>query len=662
MGDLTTPLSKRAISTPPGDTARPVKDHSGPPRLDDASSAADLSTFHILADTPIEHDEQDLLGFGAYADALAELLDHPATSTPLTVAITGPWGSGKTSLAKMVDARLRRWPRERGDSEHIICWFNAWLHDDAPNLGAAFAAEVARVAGRHRPLLQRILRPLPTRMLPAGERWQRRLFILLLCLIALAPALAVPRSRNWLNQEMVGLSGALGLEGVAGITAILLVVFTLWSRFATVAQSAGRFFKDPAGEAAKGSVNYVRSQLRDLVHQATGTGPSRRRLVIFVDDLERCTPPRAVEVCEKAYQLFGHRDVAVVLIADISSLAASAKLKHGNEETPTYGQRYLQKIVQIQFDLPPVRPDVMRSLLTETAVGRQVVRTAPDETAVTSPVRQARQQVVGVTHHARAYFDRHPWQVAGWMFLATVVLGVAGAVTSGDNSLGLLSGTLFAVGTILSGLLALLILRLVLGAIIDLLARFQSRSSRVQIDHQIEVLATGNETDSKRLASEVMNSTTTSGARGSLVERRVQRYLIEASDSRREAEAELLRNPPELPRDAKRMINQLRVLLAVALNRNMLGPNTGVTATHLGRWIVLQSRWPEVGRALAADPVRLEQVEACATPDDVRKLLGSLDIDVQVPESEELLRFLQADPTMCQVLNLLLRYIPKPVS
>jgi hypothetical protein len=40
------------------------------------------------------------LGFAAYADALAGLLEDPATSTPLSVAITGPWG-----LAK------RRWPR-----------------------------------------------------------------------------------------------------------------------------------------------------------------------------------------------------------------------------------------------------------------------------------------------------------------------------------------------------------------------------------------------------------------------------------------------------------------------------------------------------------------------------------------------------------------------
>jgi hypothetical protein len=653
-----------------GETGGAVQDEAEPHQAGAPLDAADSSNFQILADTPIDQDEQDMLGFGAYADALAELLDHPATSTPVTVAITGPWGSGKTSLAKMVEARLRRWPRERGDPEHIICWFNAWLHDDAPNLGAAFAAEVARVAARHRPLWRRILRPLPTRMLPAAERWPRRLVLLLLCFLLLW--FFVTLQRRFADDAAGKVAQALGYDNVAGIAAVLLLVVLLWSNLASIAQTAGRFLNDPAGEAAKGSVNHVRSQLRELVHQATDTRPSRRRLVIFVDDLERCTPPRAVEVCEKAYQLFGHRDVAVVLIADITALAASAKLKHGNEDMPIYGQRYLQKIVQIQFDLPPVRPDVMRSLLQETVVGRRIVRTSPDETTLPSPMREAGRGLVANIHHAWAYLRRHLWGLAGLMFIATVV------VTIIASSIPESSGR-FVIFDALSGglviLLGLLVLSLVLRDIFRFVSRLQSRFSRVRIDQEIQARATGHETDSKQLASEVLKTASTSAASGSLVERRVQRhvrasgslverrvqrYLVEASESRREAEAELLRNPPDLPRDAKRMINQLRVLLAVAINRGMLTPDGGVTGAHLGEWIVLQSRWPDFGHALAVDPARLEQVAACATSEDLRSLLSS--IGVQVGDSDELLRFFQGDPTLCRVLSRLLRYAPTTVN
>ena len=47
-------------------------------------------------------------------------------------------------------------------------------------------------------------------------------------------------------------------------------------------------------------------QLRRLIGQALR---GKRRLMIFVDNLERCRPPRAVEVCEVVSQLIGHPEV-----------------------------------------------------------------------------------------------------------------------------------------------------------------------------------------------------------------------------------------------------------------------------------------------------------------------------------------------------------------
>jgi predicted KAP-like P-loop ATPase len=100
----------------------------------------------LLSDRPRTGDDADYLGFMAYADALAELIDSPQTDTPLTIAISAEWGAGKTSLAKMVEQQLIERPVLRGDPSHIVVWFNAWMHDDAQHLGAAFAADVAKTA------------------------------------------------------------------------------------------------------------------------------------------------------------------------------------------------------------------------------------------------------------------------------------------------------------------------------------------------------------------------------------------------------------------------------------------------------------------------------------------------------------------------------------
>jgi len=142
----------------------------------------------MLADVPLADDTRDRLGFPAYADALAGLLDHPDTDTPLTIAVNGAWGAGKTSLAQMIQRRLVDRPVRRGDRAHIVCWFNAWWHDDAPHLGAAFAADVARTINRYRPWPRRLLSPLPAAMLSPEDRWRRRI---LLGLGALAIAVPV---------------------------------------------------------------------------------------------------------------------------------------------------------------------------------------------------------------------------------------------------------------------------------------------------------------------------------------------------------------------------------------------------------------------------------------------------------------------------------------
>ena len=50
--------------------------------------------------------QEDHLGYASYARALATLITHPDTSPPLTIGIKAPWGSGKTSLMRMVQELL----------------------------------------------------------------------------------------------------------------------------------------------------------------------------------------------------------------------------------------------------------------------------------------------------------------------------------------------------------------------------------------------------------------------------------------------------------------------------------------------------------------------------------------------------------------------------
>ena len=125
----------------------------------------------LLSDTPVGDDAHDMLGFSALAEVLSELIDSERTDTPLTIAISAPWGAGKTTMARLIECRLARLTAQRnGERPTVICWFNAWQHNDAPHLGAALAAAVAHETDRLRPRWRRVLNPLPPSLISPRAR------------------------------------------------------------------------------------------------------------------------------------------------------------------------------------------------------------------------------------------------------------------------------------------------------------------------------------------------------------------------------------------------------------------------------------------------------------------------------------------------------------
>jgi hypothetical protein len=165
--------------------------------------------LRIWADRPVTDPKEDRFGFVPYADAFALLINDRDTSTPLTVAISGPWGSGKTSLAKLLESRLKVEQYWRLDWREppVTCWFNAWAHSDAPNLGAALAASVSRDVGAQRPWYWRLLSPLPSVMLSPEDRAWRRVW---LGFVGASLIFLAFLGLLWLFPQLRGTSGKLG--------------------------------------------------------------------------------------------------------------------------------------------------------------------------------------------------------------------------------------------------------------------------------------------------------------------------------------------------------------------------------------------------------------------------------------------------------------------
>jgi hypothetical protein len=587
--------------------------------------------LRILSDRPIEADSRDHLGFTTYADALAELLDHPETDTPLTLAISAPWGAGKTSLAKMVERRLLIRPTYRGDASHITCWFNAWMHDDAPHLGAAFAAEVAKTANQHRPKWRRILSPLPSAMLSPQQQWRRRI-VLGLISFAVALFLATISSNR---QVTPSISTFLGTPWLAlwnlffykqlSIFILLLAVFTLTRKVFGIAESAAKFVDDPKSEAAKGSMHQVAEQLGQLIRQATHQRrrwlviPRReRRFVIFVDDLERCRPPRAIEVCEVASQLLGHSQVVTVLVADMSAVAASAQTKYAAlEGFPLhlpYGRLYLQKIVQIQFNLPTTPQRTIPGILSGPRLSEEV-NAAVKESEQYNPVSY--------------------WWAAALMLVILVTLGIlsfaATSVLVGNGlpvpaTVGILATGLFF-GWMLTR------------AFLSDLRSYLSERARQRVDRVITMALEDGMIDEEEIRAAVLGSRVVTQRRKDLISQRVLRLMADASAHRNEVESAIYQYLPTVPRSAKRALNQLRILLVIAEKRKMLGGSPKLEPKHIAKWAIFLERWPELGSILSSNPMEMSSLEAAASLEELAEVLNRHLPNF--PVSEELFDFLR---------------------
>jgi hypothetical protein len=162
----------------------------GAPLLDDRPSAVDL------------------LNFRQFVEALRNIVRNPATKTPFIIGVFGRWGTGKTTLMRMVEEDLKA--RE----VHTV-WFNAWVYGQENEIWAAFLQSLTtRLWKKFGPIEKARF---SVRLFRHGLAWERLLYEVPKYLVHIA-LVALPVLAGALLSERLG--GLLGrLASGAGIAA-----------------------------------------------------------------------------------------------------------------------------------------------------------------------------------------------------------------------------------------------------------------------------------------------------------------------------------------------------------------------------------------------------------------------------------------------------------
>lgn len=350
----------------------------------------------IAGDNPIWTEHQDRLERRQVAAALQALLQTPVLETPLTVGILGGWGSGKTSLMKLLMERLRREETESGRQPPLTLWFDAWLYArQEQSLWRALllkvihdlGEEAARLAsGADQAELLRQLETLETSLYRSLTQTSSDG-------VKVNWGQALPYALDFaLRWATLGASDGLADKKGKGGPVSQLKALLEGKEAQEVAGFIERKTRESYIEEVRSLEQFEQTFRRAL--ELVGVGPAitdeagrpgarPRRLYVFVDDLDRCLPEDALAAVEAIKLFLNVPGCVFVLGVDSEVIQSGIEARYApyfaKSLRPFEPSEYLDKIIQLPFRLPPLDRRQVQAFVGEIA--------AADDTGLVADTR-----------------------------------------------------------------------------------------------------------------------------------------------------------------------------------------------------------------------------------------------------------------------------------
>lgn len=240
---------------------------------------------------------EDSLDMNAYAEALTKFIKD--AEAPLTIALQGEWGSGKTSLMNALKKNLV----DDDGAPYFGVWVNTWQYALMSDPEEAIVKILLGIIGQITSAAQT----------PEEER--RSLF---------KKVLSVGRS---VVTQVVAKQTGVDIDKT--IDAI----------------------KEDGNASGMSSVESLKKELGSLIDN---TLKNKRGYLFFIDDLDRIDPPVAVQILELLKNIFDLEKCIFVLAIDYGVVVKGLKPKFG-EMTPENEREFrsfFDKIIQLPFSMP----------------------------------------------------------------------------------------------------------------------------------------------------------------------------------------------------------------------------------------------------------------------------------------------------------------------
>lgn len=275
---------------------------------------------------------EDFLNYEVHCDLIKEYVTNP-NLLPLTIGVFGDWGSGKSSIMKILEQKLE------DDEKVLTIYFNSWLFESYQD---------AKIS-----LLENILLEL-SKNETLGETAKKKILSLISRVDYMK--LAIDGIKKY-GKNVVDIIATGGVGSVIEAGFSMLKKEKIDELETADLSKLNEYIKDEQKNTSKNTIKTFRKDFEELINLT-----DYESVVIFIDDLDRCMPERVIETLEAIKLFLSVPNTAFVIGADerIIKHSISMHLKlHTLNSDSDYLQDskqivtdYIEKLIQIPYRLP----------------------------------------------------------------------------------------------------------------------------------------------------------------------------------------------------------------------------------------------------------------------------------------------------------------------
>ena len=259
-----------------------------------------------VIDLPRKKNEADLFGIQKYQNALVEFIKN--SQTPLTIALQGEWGSGKTSLMNMLDDELC------SDKKPFYrVWINSWQYS--------------------------LMKTPEESILKIVEGMIEQILM----------ALSDNDGKSEVIDKMKSVFIKIALSGGKFLAKQLV------EKAGGNAEYVEDLFKGKGSDGAE--ISQMKKEIEDLIKKVLEKSKdnfNKIGFIFFIDDLDRIDPPVAVQILELLKNIFDLDKCIFVLAIDYDVVIKGLEPKFGKltEKNEREFRSFFDKIIQMPFSMP----------------------------------------------------------------------------------------------------------------------------------------------------------------------------------------------------------------------------------------------------------------------------------------------------------------------